>query len=546
MKTTTSTRESQVCQSVATENAPRTIPARVPAGPETRCSPRANVAYSFLLALEWFRNKLRRGKHRGGRRPEFESADPSLRNGKCRSEGRVAVLLCVILLLGAVGLSVAQNANQFVPRYQEFSDPEGRFANFNVGGPTDTAKNAFFEDLGTNGRRCVTCHQASDAWSVTPPHIQDRFNATRGMDPIFRSNDGSGCPTQDVSTERARRSAYNLLLTKGLIRIEQQVPQNAEFTILDNDNPYGCASVSAISAYRRPLPATNIPYLSTVMWDGRETFKDASGNFQPVNFDLAQQAVDATMIHAEGQSPTTEQVQEIIDFETNIFTAQTRDSEAGDLDEDGAKGGPRHLSKQPFFIGINDPLGMNPTGAAFSPTIFNLYDRWTHIDDRRYDERTKSRRAIARGQRLFNTLPIPITGVAGLNDVLKVDTINGFCGTCHDSPNVGDHSVPAPLNIGLVDASRRTPDLPLITVMCNATGVITQVSDIGRAMVTGKCADIGKFKGPILRGLAGRAPYFHNGSAATLEDAVEFYNTRFLLHLSQQDKDDLVAFLKTL
>jgi cytochrome c peroxidase len=546
MKTTTSTTESQVCQSVAAENAPRTIPAPVPAWPQTRCSPRANLAYSFQLALEWFRNKLRGSKHPQEPRPEFQSADPSLRNGKCRYEGRVAVLLCAVLLVGAVGLGVAQNANQFVPRYQEFSDPEGRFGNFNVGGPTDIAKNAFFQDLGTNGRRCVTCHQASDAWSVTPPHIQDRFNATRGMDSIFRSNDGSGCPTQDVSTERARRSAYNLLLTKGLIRIEQQVPQNAEFTVLNNDNPYGCDSLSAISAYRRPLPATNIPYLSTVMWDGRETLKDANGNFQPINLDLAQQAKDATTGHAQGQPPTSEEIQEIIDFETHIFTAQIRDSEAGDLDEDGAKGGPKHLSKLEFFIGINDPLGMNPTGAAFSPTIFSLYDTWAHIDDRRYDEHTKSRRAVARGQKLFNTLPIPITGVAGLNDALKVDTINGFCGTCHDSPNVGDHSVPAPLNIGLVDASRRTPDLPLVTVMCNVTGAITQVSDIGRAMVTGKCADIGKFKGPILRGLAGRAPYFHNGSAATLEDAVDFYDTRFALHLSQQDKDDLVAFLKTL
>ena len=42
-------------------------------------------------------------------------------------------------------------------------------------------------------------------------------------------------------------------------------------------------------------------------------------------------------------------------------------------------------------------------------------------------------------------------------------------------------------------------------------------------MITGKWADIGRFKGPILRALAARAPYFHNGSAATLEEVVEFY-----------------------
>ena len=130
-------------------------------------------------------------------------------------------------------------------------------------------------------------------------------------------------------------------------------------------------------------------------------------------------------------------------------------------------------------------------------------------------------------------------------DILSPDFFHDFV-TCHDSPNVGNHSVPAPLNIGVADASLRTPDLPLITVMCNATGKILQVTDVGRAMVTGKCADIGKFKGPILRSLAGRAPYFHNGSAATLMDAVNFYDTRFELHLSRRDKDDLVAFLKTL
>ena len=66
-------------------------------------------------------------------------------------------------------------------------------------------------------------------------------------------------------------------------------------------------------------------------------------------------------------------------------------------------------------------------------------------------------------------------------------------------------------------------------------------TDLGQALIDGKFDHIGKIKGPILRGLAGRAPYFHNGSAATLQD-----DTRFNLHLSEQDKDDLVAFLKAI
>jgi cytochrome c peroxidase len=65
-------------------------------------------------------------------------------------------------------------------------------------------------------------------------------------------------------------------------------------------------------------------------------------------------------------------------------------------------------------------------------------------------------------------------------------------------------------------------------------------------MVTGKWADIGKFKGPVLRGLAARAPYFHNGSAATLEEVVDFYESRFNLQLTAQERADLLAFLRAL
>ena len=65
-------------------------------------------------------------------------------------------------------------------------------------------------------------------------------------------------------------------------------------------------------------------------------------------------------------------------------------------------------------------------------------------------------------------------------------------------------------------------------------------------MISGKCKDIGRFKGPILRGLAARAPYFHNGSAENLRDVVDFYDRRFSIGLSHNDKTDLVNFLNTL
>jgi cytochrome c peroxidase len=147
---------------------------------------------------------------------------------------------------------------------------------------------------------------------------------------------------------------------------------------------------------------------------------------------------------------------------------------------------------------------------------------------------------------LFNTKAIHLRGVGGLNDDLNQPTIDATCTTCHNAPNVGNHSVPLSLNLGLTDASRRTADLPLYTLRNKATGETVQTTDPGRALISGKWKDIGRFKGPVLRGLAARAPYFHNGMAKDLAAAVDFYNARFEIGLTAEESADLVAFLRTL
>jgi hypothetical protein len=284
-------------------------------------------------------------------------------------------------------------------------------------------------------------------------------------------------------------------------------------------------------------------FLSAIMWDGREP-------------SLFSQSVDATLGHAQANaSPSVAQQQQIVNVENGLFTAQRMDNAAKNLDADGATGGPVTLQAQlaSFFIGINDPLGQNPTGAPFTPNIFNLFQAWSSLSGT--GGVNKDRMAVARGETIFNSAQINITGVGGLNDVLGVPSIPGFCGTCHDTPNVGNHSVKAPLNIGIANAGPNSPPaldisgLPVFMLSCTSgplTGQSFVVTDPGRALISGKCADIGKLKGPILRGLAARAPYFHNGSAATLLDVVEFYNQRFNLGFTDQQKSDLVAFLKTL
>lgn len=442
---------------------------------------------------------------------------------------RVRVLGTMLVLLG--GLLFAD----FLPNLIAFLNENGEVRTFNPAGAIDVS-GPFFQDLGTNGRRCVTCHQPSDNWSVTPGHIQARFDATGGTDPIFRTNDGSNCNTADVSSVAARRSAYSLLLNKGLIRIALDVPAGAEFSVVSVDNPYGCSDTSTLSMYRRPLPSTNLRFLTTVMWDGRESHP---GNTLEQN--LSQQSDDATTGHAQGGHLTDAQRAAIVAFEIALHTTESATFDAGQLNAQGANGGPVNLSNQNFFVGINDPLGPGP----FNPSAFDIFTPWSQLQSN--SALAEARASVARGQALFNTKPITIDGVAGLNDkFFGGKSFTGNCTTCHNTPNVGNHSVPLPINIGLTDASRRTPDLPLFTLMNNTTHETVQTTDPARAMITGKWVDIGKTKGPILRGLSGRAPYFHNGSAATFTDVLNFYDTRFGIGFTDQEKQDLINFLKSL
>lgn len=475
---------------------------------------------------------------------------------------------------------------KFIPNGVLFPNPNGASQTYSANGGGIDMTGPFFQSMGTNGRSCGTCHQPSDGMSVSAANVDLRFLLTQGTDPIFRTVDGSNCDHNiDVSTLNGRRSAYSLLRTRGLFRIALAVPANANYTVTGVSNPYGCNETDSISQYRRPLPGTNLRFLSSVMWDGREsspamgTTKIAySNNAAALVSDLEHQSVDATTGHAQGDGsrPTAAEQQEIVNFEMGLNTTQSIDYRAGLLNAHGADGGPMALLNQPFFISMNSsvnflvpaleqPGGMvTPGDGEFTPAIFHTYDNWSNLPAK------DPRAAIARGQAIFNSMPINITGVAGINDDVStgglvaggIPSLTGTCGTCHDTPNVGNHSFPTPLDIGTgnPDPSHWSSNLgglniaylPTITVCKTdpntglATSTCKTTTDLGQALIDGNFDHVGKIKGPILRGLSARAPYFHNGSAQTLLDVVHFYETRFGLTLTRQQESDLVAFLGSL
>jgi cytochrome c peroxidase len=95
-------------------------------------------------------------------------------------------------------------------------------------------------------------------------------------------------------------------------------------------------------------------------------------------------------------------------------------------------------------------------------------------------------------------------------------------------------------------------DLPIFKVTCHPPyttpydGAVVYTNDPGMALITGRCMDVGRKTIPQVRALASRAPYFSDGSAATLRDVVEFYNKRFSINFTEQQKEDLISFMEAL
>jgi hypothetical protein len=478
-------------------------------------------------------------------------------------------------LAGTVALAAADTSPG---SFQVTLDGTGALASFSTNAFDTGNTNGFFANLGTNGRTCGTCHVVEDSWTLTPAHAR----SLAVDDPLFTPNDGSDCPPTSPS-QRPNRNRSSEVLQYGLIRIQLGILDGAGFTLVSATNPKGCAIPPGspgvdgqLFLFRRPLPTTNLIFDSAIMWDGRETLQPLTtqASFQdtgPLQFDLADQANSATTGHAQGTSIVGTPAQaDIVAFETGSYTGQLasrspRSLSIAVLNAKGANGGPAYLANvvaPAFSIGVNDPLKPGFTNASF-----DLFAAWEPTSPL-YRFLRPAEQAIGRGEAIFNDTTFVIHDVPGLNSVpsdplynpndpLAGQDIVGGCAVCHNSPNVGNHSTSLPINIGVTMASPVNDDgspndvldvahLPVYTLRNTATGATVQVTDPGKAMLSGKWTDVGKTKGPVLRGLAGRAPYFHNGSAADLMTVVNFYAARFAIGLTAQQKNDLVAFLNAL
>src|SRR4051812_14063323 len=94
----------------------------------------------------------------------------------------VAVVVSLAATAAVVGTVGVSHADEPAPNQLVSANASGVLRTVTAAGEIDTS-NPFFQDLGTNGRTCFTCHRPDQAWSVTPAAIRDRFKESAGLDP---------------------------------------------------------------------------------------------------------------------------------------------------------------------------------------------------------------------------------------------------------------------------------------------------------------------------------------------------------------------------
>ncbi|MCX7282839.1 MAG: hypothetical protein NTX28_02135 [Novosphingobium sp.] len=486
----------------------------------------------------------------------------------------VAVLA---LSVGARGGDVpdrwwAPGEGRVLPAILDYDNENGTLRTLTVGGPLNTAGHPFFEPLVKDGRACVTCHQPADAMSLSAASARRQWDRTGGKDPLFAAYDGSNCPT----LPQDQRASHSLLLDRGLIRIQRPWPTKSfngkpvkpDFTIEVVRDPNGCNSgpnygpkAGKISVYRRPRPVANMKYLLAVgfPFDPKQGYalpldpddgKPQSGNLMADNRagNLRLQMEDAATTHLQMLKALSEdERKQLQDFELRVFTAMQMTKAGGAVDSGGAKAGPARLrDSEPGALGsIGEP-------------VWSEFKGWENIPAEDAAKLTPQqlafRQSVARGARVFREKMFLISDTAGINSRIGFgNPVRNSCVFCHNMSQMGNDVAPGQVDLGTTTLPFADPwdDLPLFKVTCTGRphphyGKVIYTYDPGFALTSGKCADVGKITLQSMRGLSARAPYFSNGLARDLRGVVDYYERRYSIGYTEQEKQDLVNLMSAL
>jgi len=417
-----------------------------------------------------------------------------------KSKNAVKVLVCVLALVGIIAISA--------PRPGFGQDPTPKDATrLNCDEPPCDAVargRAAFNDrnlnqIGGNGRACADCHMPSEGFQLSPNAAQARFDALQAArehnpnadDPLFRPVDAD-----DFRVNGDSANDFSNLVENGLVRITMPLPLNVKLidpvTGLPTDETF-------IDLWRAVLPAVNVaitgPDSVAPVWPPAPRVaimgQDPNGPNRQGGYQhdarfgtLQEQARGALFAHAQvSVEPPARMLDDLAAFQRTLFSSPGVELLAHSI-----------LSGSPTFTEPDPELNdLEQQGkAVFNRACATCHGGALHPSGSTPDATLGGIRALMRYQNILTACPRPAT--------------DGFS--------------PCPPRLA---RNARTYRITL----GDGTSQTFTTSDPGRLLLTGQLADLGVMDITQLRGISRTAPYFHNNSAATLEEVLDHYDALF-------------------
>jgi len=354
--------------------------------------------------------------------------------------------------------------------------------------------------LGGNGRACADCHMPTESFQLSPASARARFDALMAArehnqnadDPLFRPVDAD-----DFRVNGDNASDFSNLVENGLIRITMPLPPNVRLIDPATGQP---TDETSVDLWRAVMPVNNVaitgpdgvsptwppgPPRTPIMGVDPNGPNRRGGYQHDGRFGtLQEQARGALFAHAQvSVEPPSRMLDDLASFQRTLFSSPGVEQLAAAI-----------LSGSSTFP---DP----------DPELSELEQQGKAVFNRAC--------ATCHGGALHPSLSTPDATLTGIRTIARYSNIQTAC----PRPST-DGFTPCPPRLARNARTYR------ITLADGTTQTFT-TSDPGRLLLTGQIGDLGVFDTTQLRGISNTAPYFHNNSAATLEDVLDHYEAFF-------------------
>jgi cytochrome c peroxidase len=354
--------------------------------------------------------------------------------------------------------------------------------------------------LNGNGRSCADCHMPVDNFQLSPASARARFEALQAKrqidknadDPLFRPIDAD-----DFRINGDNAVDYSNLVENGLVRVTLPLPANVKLIDPQTGQPTDETSVdlwravmpvlnTAITGPDGTLPIWPPPPVRVPIMGQDPIGPNPQGGYQhDARFGtLQEQARGALFAHA-GVSiePPQRMLDDLAAFQRTLFSSPGVELLANAI-----------LSGSSSFPDPDPELSeLEQSGkVVFNRACAQCHGGTLHPSTSTPDATLSGIRTIVRYHNIFTACPRPAT----------------------------DGIAPCPQRLARNARSYRI-------TLANGTFQFVTTSDPGRLLLTGQPGDLGVMDMTQLRGISKTAPYFHNNSAATLEEVLDHYEALF-------------------